>query len=378
MSATKGYPEYVRDEEQRRREDSQQYGMQQQIDELRQTIRELSTRCARLEDQLKTSLSAAAQDRLALEQHQHEVSQAGQARQLEEARVREQLGELSNRIDDSTRPIRTLQAHVSELIEAVRRFRDEDTDVDKRIDDLRSHAEHLTAHHERHSVNIQALRDQIETLRGEIDRTQRDQHQTNDSVKIVEHEFKRRLQELHQEILAYDTKFRDYSSVWQTLQVQIETVRERAEAEFGRFEGIESDIEEVAGEIGRITTQTRERDDMNSQRIEEVRQRLDSDVQELRDSDEQRHARIDTRIDDLEQLDREISYRVNMLEMTLDELRQDDSRVRRDLWYLHEQRVRTRMEQIQEELEQVREARREAERRWTISADEQEDESDKE
>lgn len=376
MSARNGQSEYVRDDDQRRRESSQQYGMQQQIDELRLVIRELSTRCARLEDQLKTSQGSAAQDRLALEQHQHEVSQAAQARQLEEARVREQLGELSSRIDDSTRPIRTLQAHVSELIEAVRRFRDEDTDVDKRIDDLRSHVEHLTAHHERHIVNVQALRDQIESFRGEIDRTQREQHQTSDSVKIVEQEFKRRLQELHQEIQAYDTKFRDYSSFWQALQVQIDAVKETAEGQIGRIDNVEVDVEQVAGEIERVVVQLRERDDQVSQRIEEVRQRLDSDVQELRDNDEQRHARIDSRIDDLEQLDREISYRVNMLEMTLDELRQDDSRVRRDLWYLHEQRVRTRMEQIQEELEQVREARREAERRWAMSANDHEDEEE--
>ncbi|MEX2425839.1 MAG: hypothetical protein WD401_03660 [Thermomicrobiaceae bacterium] len=127
----------------------------------------------------------------------------------------------------------------------------------------------------------------------------------------------------------------------------------------------------MAVEIERVDGHTRERDESNSTRIEEVRKRLDHDVQGLRDSDEQRHQRIDARIDDLEQLDREVSYRVNMLEMTLDELRQDDARVRRDLWYLHEQRVRTRMEQIQEELEQVREARRDAERRWTMSADDE-------
>ncbi len=372
MSARNGYVDQVRDDDQRRREDSQNYGMQQQIDELRQVIRELATRCARLEDQLKTSQSAAAQDRLALEQHQHEVAQAAQARQLEEARVREQLGELSNRIDDSTRPIRTLQAHVSELIEAVRKFRDEDTDVDKRIEELRSQTEHLSAHQERHVVNLQALRDQIESLRGEIERTQREQHQTNDSVKIIEHEAKRRHQELQQEIKQYDQKFRDYSSVWQTIQVQVDAVRETAEGQIGRIDQVEEDVEQVAGEIDRVTVQLRERDDMNSQRIEEVRQRLDHDVQDLRDSDEQRHARIDTRIDDLEQLDREVSYRVNMLEMTLDELRQDDARVRRDLWYLHEQRVRTRMEQIQEELESVREQRREAERRWSMEADDAE------
>jgi chromosome segregation ATPase len=376
MSARNEFVDYVRDSDQRRRDDSTQHGLQQQVDELRQVIRELATRCARLEDHLKASQSAAAQDRLGLEQHKHEAAQAAQARQLEEARVREQLGELSTRIDDSTRPIRTLQAHVSELIEAVRKFRDEDTDVDKRIEELKSIVDHLAAHHERHVVNTQAIRDNVEALRGEIERTQRDQRQTDDSVKIVDHELKRRVNEMKQEIQAYDVKFRDYSSVWQTLQVQIDSVRESAEGQFGRIDQVEVDIEQVAEEIGRVNEQARERDEMTSQRVEEVRQRLDHEVQDLRTTDEQRHQRIDARVDDLEQIDREVSYRVNMLEMTLDELRQDDGRVRRDLWYLHEQRVRTRMEQIQEELEQVRAARRDAERRWAMSADDAEPEEE--
>ncbi len=364
----------MRDNDQKRRDDTQQHGLQQQVDELRQVVRELNTRCARLEDQLKASQSAAAQDRLALEQHQHEVSQASQARQLEEARVREQLGELSTRIDDSTRPIRTLQAHVSELIEAVRKFRDEDTDVDKRIEDLRSSVDHLSAHHERHVVNVQALRDNIESLRGEIERTQREAHQTNDSIKIVDHESKRRVAEVKEEVETFEQKFKDYSSVWQTLQVQIEDVREVVDGHGQRINQVDQVIEAIQEDLERVRSNTRERDDVNSRRIEEVRQQLDHEVTDLQSSDEQRHQRLDARIDDLDQLDRELSYRVNMVEMSLDELRQDDSRVRRDLWYLHEQRVRTRMEQIQEELEQVRAARREAERRWELT-DEDEDES---
>lgn len=376
MSSRNEFLESVRDSEQRRRDDSTQQGLQQQVDELRQVVRELTTRCARLEDQLKASQSEAAQDRIALEQHQHEVAQAAQARQLEEARVREQLGELSTRIDDSTRPIRTLQAHVSELIEAVRRFRDEDTDVDKRIEDLRSTVDHLSAHQERHVVNIQGLRDQIESIRSEVQRMQRDQQHTDDSVKVVEHETRRRYNELQQEIAAYDEKFNDYSSVWQTIQVQVDSVREHTESHDGRLDALDQGVEKFSGEIERLESQSRERDELNAQRIEEVRQQAEHEVHDVRENNEQRHQRVDSRIDDLEQLDRELSYRVNMLEMSLDELRQVDQRIRRDVWYLHEQRVRSRLEQVQEEMEQVREARREAERRWSMDTGEDDSEKD--
>jgi hypothetical protein len=45
----------------------------------------------------------------------------------------------------------------------------------------------------------------------------------------------------------------------------------------------------------------------------------------------------------------------------LDELRQTDEMLRRDLWHLNEQRVRVRLEQIQQELEILTGQRRETE-----------------
>jgi chromosome segregation ATPase len=369
MSARNDFLGSVRDNDKRRRDDSAQVGLQQQVDELRSAIRELTNRCARIEENIKAGQSAAAQDRLALEQHQHEVAQAAQARQVEEARVRQALSDLSTRIEDSTRPIRTLQAHVSELIETVRRFRDEDTDVDKRLEELRSNVDYLSAHHERQIVNTQALRDQIEAVRSEVESAQRDIHHTEDSVKVVDHEIRRRANELRQEIEALDVKFKDYGSVWQTIQVQVDAVREVAEGQIGRIDSLEDEVGQFDGAFDRIYHQTKERDDENAQRIEEVRQHLEHDVEELRTNQDQRYQRIETRIDDLEHLDRELGYRINILEMALDELRQEDARLRRELWYLHEQRVRARMEQIQEEMEQVREARREAERRAAIAAE---------
>jgi chromosome segregation ATPase len=372
MSTRNDFLDFVRDNDEKRWEHSQQQGLQQQVDELRQVARELAARCARLEEQIKAGQGAAAQDRLALEQHQHDVAQASQARQLEEARVRQQIGELSTRIDDATRPIRTLQAHVSELIETVRRFRDEDSDVDKHVEELRSNMDYLSAHHERHVVNHQALRDQIEAVRGEVERTQRDVHHTEDGIKVVDHEIRRRSSEIRQELETLESKFKDYSNVWQSMQVQIDAVRETGDAQYARIDTNESELERLTEQVERVESQSRERDGMTSQRVEEIRQQLEDDVQDVRSVEDQRHQRMEGRVDDLERLDRELSYRVNMVEMMLDELRQEDARLRRDLWYLHEQRVRTRMEQVQEEMEQVREARREAERRAAMAADEAE------
>ena len=58
---------------------------------------------------------------------------------------------------------------------------------------------------------------------------------------------------------------------------------------------------------------------------------------------------------------RELGYRLSTFVLQLDELKQVDGTLRRDLWALHEQRVRLRLEQIQQELELVTGSRRIAE-----------------
>ena len=137
MSARGDFRDSAREEERRKRDEAKVQVLQAQLDELRALSRELVSRQARLEDQLKASEANVAQQRLLLEQHRHEVSQSAQARQLEEGRFRQQLVELGTRIDDSTRPIRSLQAHVAELLEATRRQRDDVGQDAKRFDELR-------------------------------------------------------------------------------------------------------------------------------------------------------------------------------------------------------------------------------------------------
>jgi chromosome segregation ATPase len=375
VNSRNDFIDFVRDNDRRRHDDSKVQGLQQQIDELRQGMREIVSRHARLEEHLKTSESAAAQDRIALDQHRHEVSQAAQARQLDEARVRQQLSELSTRIDDATKPIRTLQAHVSELIDTVRKFRDEDTDVDHRIEELRTSIDHVAAYSERQVVINQAHRDAVDTMRNEIERVQREMHRTDDSVKIVEHDVRRRVAEVQQEVRSLETRFEDHSGLWQSLQIQIDEAREYARQFPPQIEAIDVVIERIEEHITAFNVQAKERDELTAHRIEEVREAIEVEQRQSHEIEELRHQRLEQRFEELEQIDRELSYRINMFEMQLDEFRQEDDRMRRELWYLHEQRVRIRLEQVQAELESVRESRREAERRMERSRDrDQEDE----
>jgi chromosome segregation ATPase len=135
----------VRDEERRRRDEAKIIALQQQLDEMRSLVREVVARQSRNEEGFKQYELALAQLRTSTEQHRHEVSQTLQARSLEDSRVRQQLTELDGRIEDTGRPIRSLQAHISEILETLRRGRDETDDEQRKYDELKSIIEHIAA-----------------------------------------------------------------------------------------------------------------------------------------------------------------------------------------------------------------------------------------
>ncbi|HET7035833.1 MAG TPA: hypothetical protein VFI42_09160 [Thermomicrobiaceae bacterium] len=363
MSARSDFRDSARDDERRKRDEAKVQGLQTQLDELRALSRELVSRQARLEDQLKTSEANVAQQRLLLEQHRHEVTQSAQARQLEEGRFRQQLVDLQARIDDSTRPIRSLQAHVSELLDSMRRQKDDVGQDSKRFDELRVLIDHLAAHGERQIAVSQALRDSIETVRVEVEQAQRDLLRTDDSVKIVDQESRRRVAEVGQQIQNLSTRLESELGNLVSMNEHIEALGEAITIFPPQFSELREAIERTNGELERVRTQAQERDELTAERVEELRQQFDAQLKDIGEMLEQRLERFTARDEQLDEFDREISYRLSLLEMRVDELRQVDERVRRELWYLHEQRARLHAEHAQQELDAAIEARRAAEQR---------------
>ena len=363
MAARNDLRDVARDDERRKRDEAKIQTLQAQIDELRNMSREASSRQLRLEDQLKASEANIAQYRIILEQHRHEVSQAAQARQLEEARVRQQMSDLSTRIDDSTRPIRSIQAHVSELLETVRRQRDDVSHDTKRYDDLRSLIDHLGAHSERQVAVSQALRDSIENVRVEVERQQRDLLRIDDATKIVDQDARRRLTEVIQQIDNLNAHVNTELAGVSALAARVDDVEQSLAGVWPNFDTLRESQEKFASEIDRFHTQSVERDDLVAERIEEVRQQAEAQVNNLDAATSQRFERLSSRSEQLDEVDRDLAYRLSLIEMQLEELTRVDQRVRREMWYLNEQRARLQLEQAQQELEQVIDARRQAEQR---------------
>ena len=81
-------------------------------------------------------------------------------------------------------------------------------------------------------------------------------------------------------------------------------------------------------------------------------------MRDLRETSDLRVERLGQRLESLGDIDRELAYRISVLELRIEETRELSSRLRREVWHLHEQRSRMRLEQAQAEMQAVADARR--------------------
>lgn len=354
-------PVGMRQDDERRRDEARVAALQNQVDELRQAMREVLSRQGREEELLKHYESATAQNRLAIEQVRQEMHQSAQARAIDETRTRQQIVDMDARVEDLTRPIRSLQAHVMELIEAARQKADDTSEYKQRDDALQAQIEHLSAHVDRTGVLIHQARDSIEATREETDGLRRDIVRAEDSIKIVDQDARRRVAEVAQ--------------AGETITARIDELRSDLGHLFDLIDDtrrsivhIDPALEELRGvdvavrqELARVQAQGVERHELLQERVEDMRGDIDARFADVRLALEQRHERLAERIDGLNDAHRELGFRISQLGGQLDELRLVDAAVRRDLWLLNEQRVRLRLDQAQQELDLIAAQRRDAE-----------------
>ncbi len=354
-------PTTYRQDDDRRRDEARLVALENQFDELRRLTRELLSRQTRGEEQFKQYEGSVAQNRLVLDQLRQEAQQTAQARALDENRTRQQVTDMETRLEDAIRPIRSLQAHVSELLDLSRRKTDDTGQHQKRYDELRGMIEHTQAHNDRTAVVAHQLRDSLDLLRTETDQLRRDILRAEDAIKIVDQDARRRVAEVAQVGENFGARIDELRSDLAHLYDQIDETRRS-------IVHIDPALEDLRGidvvlrqDLTRFQAQAIERHELLLERAEDVRQETDARFADLGQTIEQRAERLAERIEAVQGLHRDVGFRVASLSGELDELRQIDASLRRDLWYLHEQRVRIRLEQVQYELDMVTGQRRDAE-----------------
>lgn len=350
-----------RREDERRREEARSATLQSQIDELRQLLRELSSRQLRADEQTKHHQSLVAQNALAIDQVKKETEQNAQARALDENRTRQKIDDLESRIDDGIRPIRSLQAHVTEILEESRKKVDDTAQNEQRFDEITSMVEHLSALGDRTSALTHGLRDGIENARSETDGLRRDIIRTEDAVKIVDQEARRRTADVLDVAEGYNSRIDELRADLAHLYDSLENTRRGLVHVDPTLDELRTAEETLRQEFTRFQAVSDERHGMLIDMQDDARQETDARFEQIRQNMEERIDRLNERIEEASEMHRDLTYKMGNLGSGLEELRQMDAALHRDIWYLHEQRVRIRMEQVQEELDSATSQRRDAE-----------------
>ncbi len=352
---------YRQQDDERRRDEARVATLQSQIDELRQALRESLSRQSRQDEQFKQYEGSVAQNRLMLEQIRQEAHQTAQARALDENRTRQQIGDIENRFEDAVRPIRSLQAHVAELLDASRQKVDNSGLMERRYDELATAIEHFAAQNDRTSVINHQLRDSLEVLRTEIEQIHRDILRTEDTIKIVDQDARRRVASVAENTTVTSARIDELQADSSHLADLIDETRRSLVHIDPALEELRKIDDVLRQEFLKVQEKNVEAYEVLRDRADDIQHETDTRMADLRQLIEQRAERLSERIEDLAEKHRDLGFEVKSLLGELESFRQVDTSLRRDLWYLHEQRTRLRFEQIQQELDLVTAQRREAE-----------------
>lgn len=361
QQSTIARPESYRDQDDRKRDDARYHSLLADMEEMRSTLREV------IEDRdssmvlIKEQAAEIAHLQQAMEQATNESRQASQAAALNENRTRQFVEELEERLDDAIRPVRSLQSHVTDLLEQNRRKVDDSTQNKERFGELGANMEHLSAQTDRTSAIAHGLRDGIDAIRGEIDELRRDILRTDDATKIVEQDSRRRVQGVSDLMDGFNARLDEIrADIAHTTETIDDTRRSLVHID-PSLDELRTGEQALRADFTKIQNVSDERYDQLVDMHEEQRQEIDARFDQLRHALEERIERLSERLEESNDSIRETGYKISEINSQVEELKQHDAALHRDIWYLHEQRVRVRLEQVQEELDLATAQRRDAE-----------------
>lgn len=354
-------PETYRQSDDRRREDATVSGLQQQIDELRLLVKDLTDQRSTDQAMIKRQEVDISRLQRTLEEATREANQASEAASLNEARTRQYVDELEERLEDNVRPIRSLQGHVTDLLEQNRRRTDDTNQNKERFGELATSIESLTAMSDRTSAVAHGLRDNIDQVRSEMDEIRRDIIRTDDSVKIVDQDARRRTATVSEGIDGFTGRIDEIRSDIAHAFETIEDTRRNLVHVDPTLDELRAGELALRQDVTKLQGSVEERFDQLIDIQDEQRQETDARFDQLRHTLEERIERLNERLEETNDVFRETTYKLSEINTQIEDLRQTDASLHRDVWYLHEQRVRVRLEQVQEELDLATAQRRDAE-----------------
>lgn len=354
-------PESYREQDDRKRDDVRYHAILADLEEMRSTLQEVMIDRDSSMVMIKEQAAEIAQLQQALEKATNDSAQAAQAAALNENRTRQFVEELEERLDDAIRPVRSLQSHVTDLLEQNRRKVDDSTQNKERFSEIGASVEHLTAQTDRTSAIAHGLRDGIDAIRGELDELRREILRTDDATKIVDQDSRRRVQGVSDMMDGFNARLDEIrADIAHTTETIDDTRRSLVHID-PSLDELRTAEQALRSDFSNMQATSDERYDQVVDMIEEQRQETDARFDQLRHTLEERIERLSERLEESNDSIRETGYKISEINGQIEELKQQDTALHRDIWYLHEQRVRVRLEQVQEELDLATAQRRDAE-----------------
>jgi chromosome segregation ATPase len=262
-----------------------------------------------------------------------------------------------------------MQAHIAELLENNRKKADDTGTSQRKIDEVKTLVDNLQALGDRNAVVTHQLRDALDAVRSEVEQVRRDILRNEDAIKVVDQEARRRIAEVAQVTEGFGSRMDEIrSDLAHAFDLVEELKRSVAHVDPTLEELREVDASSRV-ELNRLQAQSVERHEMLVERIEDTRVNADTHLIELRTSMDQRFERASERMERLTEEFRQLEFKVSTLSLGIDGLKQTDAGLRREVWSLHEQRLRARLEQVQQELEQVTGGRRSVDSEARVAPD---------
>jgi len=345
----------IRYDEQRRRDDARLGALQEQIDQLRLTLRESGSRHSQSEETDDTFAEALAELGERIEDTRGAARALSDARIVEIGRLRADTEESDRRFSGAIAPLPNLQAQISDLSAFVRAKFQELGAERHRFGELQAQVDRLPPQVERAIQITREVRGELAAVRAEIDEIHAEWRKTNDAVGIVEQDVRRRVGDLGVRLDTTNGRIDALKDELPPLDVQIDRVRAELHGVLPKFDALTTADAVLREDIDQVGSYAQMRHDKTIAQAEATRASSDERLRVIERLNDTRFTATMARFEDLERADGSISHRLALMATRLDALRDEDEVLRGEMRRLEELRLRVRIEQAQQEVQIVTE-----------------------
>jgi chromosome segregation ATPase len=310
-----------KDDDQKRRDESQGYAIQQQLDELRRQLKENLARQQWFEELYKQGEGRISQLQQAQERMSQDVAQALHARQIDDGRTKAQLSDLTVKVEAPEKQLRDLKAQIHELTEARKNDRDTGAASQRQIDELHRQIRETNAQISKSNEANKQLRELFIEIQESIGEVRQETVHVAELQRMEEQRLRRQGMELQGLFEALRQQFTEISAKSQRVDEVRHQLTERIDGIMAKLEPMREEEDQFRKELARLETLATEQYMEEQSRLETVRLQLETQIGEMRQIGDQRTDRymarfnaIDEHLQELDQMLGEFPSRFEALE----------------------------------------------------------------